>query len=312
MRVSVILCTYSIDMYDHFVEAVESLYTQTYQDIEVIIVIDGNETLCKRVRATFGVKADTVIHCNEENRGLLQSRNIGVDHARGEVIAFIDDDAVAHEEWVEELVRAYRDRDAVAVGGKMDPRWVAGKPRYLPEEFYWLVGVTQRGFADGEGEVRNTFGSNLSFRREVFQELGGFNAAMGGRKGKGNLQGGESELCARLRETYGRGVWYRPHAKVEHKIFEYRTQLGWLVDRAFWQGYSKRAMEMTVAESDGTESEYLWKLLLTFAPGRIRSLVRRPSVIKLEQFVMLWVFTTAVGLGYLYGMIRLAGKELET
>jgi hypothetical protein len=188
----------------------------------------------------------------------------------------------------------------------MVPAWVAGKPSYLPEEFYWLVGVTHRGFGpDGDpeeaGEVRNTFGSNISFDREIFLELGGFEGDIGGRQGAKNLQGGETELCARLRSEYDTGVYYVPDALVAHKIFHYRTDPGWLVDRAFWQGYSKRGMEGFVPESTGEESDFLGDLLLDFVPERAGSLVRSPSVAGLLQFVFLFVLTGAVGLGYLYG-----------
>jgi len=117
---------------------------------------------------------------------------------------------VADERWIERLIRAHKDEEAIAAGGRMTPLWVAGKPSFLPEEFYWLVGVTHRGFAEGPGEVRNTFGSNISFRADVFEALDGFDTDIGGRKGDRNLQGGETELCARLHAQYGRGVWYEP------------------------------------------------------------------------------------------------------
>jgi len=65
--------------------------------------------------------------------------------------------------------------------------------------------VTHRGFVDEPGEVRNTFGSNISFRTDVFNELGGFDVEIGGRKGDTNLQGGETELCARMKTEYGMG-----------------------------------------------------------------------------------------------------------
>ena len=311
MRISVVLCTYSPDQYDEFVDAAESLYQQTYSDVEVVIVVDGDATVFRRARADFGDRDTTVIHANEENKGLLHSRNVGAELASGNYIAFIDDDAIAHQDWVTELAKSYREHDALAVGGQMIPRWIAGKPEHLPAEFYWLIGVTHRGFADTNGEVRNTFGSNLSFRRDVFLELGGFNTAVGGRQGAANLQGGETELCARLRKCYGRGVWYNPEAIVEHKIFDYRTKPIWLIDRAFWQGYSKRAMESFVADTSATEAEFLRQLLVRFVPARIRSFVRRPSLPKLEQFVMLWLLTAAVGLGYCYGILRWNGPPGE-
>ena len=312
MRVSVVLCTYD-PTFSVFREAVDSVLSQTHSAVELVIVVDGTATVYDRVLKEYGHREDIVVHLNDENRGLLESRNRGTTVASGEVVAFIDDDARADPEWLSELVAAYEREDALAVGGRMTPEWVAGRPTFLPEEFYWLVGVTHRGFGPGgdettAGEVRNTFGSNLSFRREVFLELGGFDAAIGGRKGDANLQGGETELCARLERTHGEGVYYVPEAAVAHKVFEYRTRLGWLCDRAFWQGYSKRAMEQLVPDSANEESAFLGRLLVEFFPHRLWNLLRHPSNERASQLAMLVVFTVLVGLGYAYGIVRYPGE----
>ena len=186
----------------------------------------------------------------------------------------------------------------------MTPIWIAGKPEFLPEEFYWLVGVTHRGFAEPGEEVRNTFGSNISFRTEVLRELGGF-ATEVGRQGEKNLQAHETELCARMREEYGRGVVYNPDAEVGHKVFEWRTDKRWLLERSFWQGYSKRAMESLVSEeSSAEESEFLRQLLTEFVPQRVKSLVDGPSLTKAKQLVALLGLTGTVGVGYLYGLAK--------
>ena len=288
-------------MYNHFREAAESVTSQSYDDTEMVVVVDGTDEVCDRVVEDYGDHEDVVIHCNDGNVGLLESRNTGAELASGDVVAFIDDDAVADEEWVAELVRGYEEQDALAVGGKMVGDWVAGQPSFLPKEFYWLVGVTHRGFADGEGWVRNTFGSNISFDRETFLELSGFDTEIGGRQGDANLQGGETELCARLDAEYGEQVWYNPDAVVAHKVFEYRTEFWWMVDRAFWQGYSKRAMDTLVPESGGDEGEFLGDLVTEFIPGRVKELARSPSLVAVLQLVMLMVFTGCVGGGYLYG-----------
>src|SRR6056297_3208464 len=294
MRVSVVLCTHTLDRYEAFTEAAESVLDQTYDDTELVLVSDGNEAVAERFRSEYGDRDDVVTHCNDQNVGLLESRNNGAEVATGDVVAFIDDDAIADPDWVAELVEAYEDKDALAAGGKMTPAWVAGRPSFLPEEFYWLVGVTHRGFADGPGEVRNTFGSNISFQRDVFLELDGFDTNIGGRQGEKNLQGGETELCARLQSEYETGVYYVPDALVAHKIFDYRTDPGWLVDRAFWQGYSKRGMELFVPESTGEESDFLGRLLLSFVPQRLGSLVRSPSFSGSLQLLFLFVLTGAV------------------
>jgi len=304
MKVSVVVCTYALDMYDEFVEAVESVLAQGYDDLELVVVVDGTEAVYERVVADYGDREDVVVHCNDENVGLLVSRNTGAELASGDVVAFLDDDVIADERWAERLVAAYEGHDAIAAGGRLVPEWVAGEPEFLPEEFYFLIGVTHRGFAEGPGEVRNTFGSNISFRRDVFLDVGGFDPAIGGRKGDANLQGGETELAARVRREYGEALWYDPEALVAHKIYDYRTEPGWLLDRAFWQGYSKRAMETFVPDAGDEERAFLRRLVLEFVPGRVKGLVTAPSVAKLEQLVMLGVLTAAVGLGYLYGFTR--------
>ncbi|QKG91350.1 glycosyltransferase family 2 protein [Halorubrum salinarum] len=303
MKVSVVVCTYTLDMYEHFREAADSVIDQTHDAVELLVVVDGTPEVYDRVVDDYGDREDTMIACNDENVGLLASRNRGAELASGDVVAFIDDDAIADEAWAEQLVRAYEEEDAIAAGGKMTPEWVAGKPSFLPEEFYWLVGVTHRGFADGPGEVRNTFGSNISFRADVFAELGGFDVGIGGRKGDKNLQGGETELCARMREEYGQGVWYDPEAEVAHKVFEYRTKFRWLVDRAFWQGYSKRAMESFVDDEGGEEGAFLSYLIMSATPRRVSRLVTAPSVSGLQRLVTLYILTALVGFGYLYGVI---------
>ena len=304
VHVSVVLCTYTEDMYPHFSEAAESILSQTYDDVELVVIVDGTQPVYDRVVADYGDRDDIIIECNEQNVGLLESRNRGAEIATGDIVAFIDDDAVADEQWIERLIQAYEAEDAIAAGGKMTPEWVAGKPSFLPDEFYWLVGVTHRGFAEGPGEVRNTFGSNTSFRADLFEELGGFGVEVGGRKEDANLQGGETELCVRMANRYGQGVWYEPKAEVAHKVFDYRTDFFWLLDRSFWQGYSKHTMNQFVEEETDQESEFLRRLVLEFGPQRVWSLLRAPSWTKVNQLVVLVLFTLAVGAGFLYGTIK--------
>jgi len=304
MDVSVVICTYSFDMFDAFSESVESILNQTYDDIELILVVDGNQELYERVVDEYGDIGSVQVHVNEENLGLSGSRNNALEYATGDVVALIDDDAVADPDWIAELVSVYEEQDAIAVGGRMVADWVAGKPEFLPEEFYWLIGVTHKGFAEDGEEVRNTFGSNISFKRSVLKELGGFEPAVG-RQGDNVLQAEETEFCARMQREYGQGVIYNHDAIVAHKVFGFRTEKRWLAKRAFWQGYSKRALEVLVPETNtDEESEFLGQLLFVFFPGRIKGLVTAPSMMKIAQFVTLLLFTGLVGAGYLYGLVK--------
>lgn len=301
MKVSVVVPTYSLDRYSDLCSCIDALLAQTYDPVEIVVIVDGNETVYERVNEEYGEEEAVVSYLSHDDAGPLSRGNMGVIQSSGEVVALTDDDAVPEEDWVEQLVDAYERHDAIAVGGRMAADWVAGKADYIPEEFYFLIGVTHRGFPTEEREVRNTFGANLSFKREAFLKLGGIK--LGGID-PSSVQGRETEFCARLRRMYGDGVIYTPDAVVGHKIYAYRTEPKWLVERAFWQGYSKRAMETLVPESSDEESEQLRRLLLRYIPRRVWNLLVSPSKSRATQLAMLLALLVATGIGYLYGILR--------
>jgi len=301
MDVSVVVCTYAMDRYADFCDAVESVQQQSYESVEIIIVVDGNEAVAERVRREFN-SPNIEVHNNDQNQGVSYSRTKGAEIATGEVVAFIDDDAVADSDWISQLVRVYTETDALAVGGRMVGLWLAGRPWYLPREFDWLVGVTHPGFAEPYAEIRNTFESNISFRREVFLDLGGFDPSLGPDADSYRHSEG-AELGARLQAAYDRGVVYNPDAVVKHKVFSHRIQLGWLLRRAFQQGQSKRkATQLGIG--NGEESTYLWELMSVSVPRRLRALVRSPSVRPVGQLAMILLFTVIVGTGYLFTLVN--------
>ena len=124
--VSIILCTHRSDRYEDFEEALNSLYAQSYNNLEIIVVVDGNRELYDRIVKRAIVDADEVkgkvkvkVILNEKNLGLSESRNKGIKEAKGDVIAFFDDDAVADKNWIKELTRMYEAKEAIAVGGKI-------------------------------------------------------------------------------------------------------------------------------------------------------------------------------------------------
>ncbi|MCK4398179.1 MAG: glycosyltransferase family 2 protein [Methanophagales archaeon] len=292
MQISIIICTHQTHRYLDFVEAINSLLTQSYENTEIIVVVDGNEELYEKISGNENKNVDKIIF-NDKNLGLSESRNKGIKEANGDVIAFFDDDAVADENWLKELAKMYEEKEAIAAGGKLLPKWVTKKPKFLPEEYYWLVGATHKGFPEKVTEVRNTFGSNLSFKADVLRELGGFRSEMGV-KGKGLLQGEETELCERMRNKFGKGVIYNPAAIVYHKVFPERLKVRFLLKRAFWQGYSKRMME-ELGYSIDEESDFVRNLLFNSIPERLK-----PSSTDLLQLVFLGVLTLATVWGYIF------------
>lgn len=302
MKVSVVMCTYSMDRCEVFCDAIESILSQTYSQIELILVIDGNDTVYNCVNSDYDDIDNIKLHLNSKNRGISFSRTKGAELASGDIVAFIDDDGRAEPDWVEQLVSTYQETNALAVAGPVIPNWVSEEPPFFPAEFYWLVGCTERGFAEDGDEIRNGYGSNISYRRDIFLEIGGYDVNTG-RKGDAHIQAHEAPVGIKLLEKYDRGMIYNEDAVVHHTLFDYRGQFTWLLFRSFWQGYSKRVMDVLYPETYGNERQFLKSLAFKYVPSRMKKAVVHRSGKQLLQLFTILVFTCSVGLGYLYGLL---------
>lgn len=308
MFVSIVVCTHSLDNFQNLIDAVDSLLNQTYEEIEVIIVVDGNQELYEKIVKVYNACDNIKIMVTEKSLGAFGAGNVGVKAAQGDVIAFLDDDAVAEKRWVQNLVDTYRKLDAIAVGGKILPIWLSKNPDYFPDELGWLVGITGEGFADGKvAEVRNTWGSNMSFKREVFEKIGLLNEKLGlANRRTSFMQGAEAEFALRMKNKLGRGIIYHPEAVVYHKIPASRTKPGTLLRRAFYQGYSKALLKKLSPSSEAlsTEQSYLKDLLFKHIPRRIRGILSSNSIKEIKQLTLLAAVIISVGIGFAYGYVK--------
>ena len=108
MFVSVIVCTYRSDAYENVLDVVASLLNQTYPEIEIIIVVDENEGLRKKIATTYNTQDNIQVIASEESIGASGARNLGIRRARGDIIAFSDDDAVTEKRWIEDMIITYQ------------------------------------------------------------------------------------------------------------------------------------------------------------------------------------------------------------
>jgi GT2 family glycosyltransferase len=234
--VSVILCAYTEARWADICAAVDSVRGQTAPAAEIVLVVDHNPALLDRARQAL---RDVRCVPNTGRTGLSGARNSGVATARGEVLAFLDDDAAAEPDWLERLLGGYADPRVLAVGGSVLPRWASGRPSAFPPEFDWVVGCTYRGMPEAAGPVRNVIGANMSFRRDVLDAVGGFREEIG-RVGTVPVGCEETELCLRARRRFPEGiVLYEPGAAVHHRVSAERASWRYFAARCYAEGRSK-------------------------------------------------------------------------
>ncbi len=250
--ISVVICTYSFERWDELAAAVASAQAQLPAPRDVIVVVDHNAALYERVcRELPGVVAIP----NGEQRGLSGARNSGIAMARGELIAFLDDDAAAEPGWLAALSEPYEDPRVLGVGGTILPRWEQADARWFPAEFNWVVGCSYAGLPRRPAPVRNLIGCNMSFRAEPLRALGGFRHEIG-RVGTRPLGCEETELCIRLAQRWpGSLLIHQPRAVVRHHVPAERTSWRYFRRRCYAEGLSKARVTRLVGAQAGLASE---------------------------------------------------------
>lgn len=303
-NVSVVICTYTEARWLYLLDALESLRLQNIPPMEIIVVVDHNPALAARVGA---YSSDVIVVENRGAKGLSGARNCGIAASRGALIAFLDDDARALPDWLERLVAGYESPRIVAVGGAIDVSWLGRRPRWFPEEFHWALGCTYRGSPEIAAPVRNLIGCNMSFRREVFSEIGGFRGDIG--RVEARPTGcEETEFCIRVRQAWPMSqILYLPQARVVHRMPASRGRWVYFLARCYGEGISKARVAHAVGAADGLASErkYVRK---TLPAGVVRGL--SDTFLHLDVFGLLRATAIVAGLaatviGYFVGLLSI-------
>ena len=249
--VSVIICAYTEDRWDQLIKAIESIQQQTLPVTELIVVIDYNSSLFIRLQQSNN---NIVLLENREKKGLSGARNTGIAVATGDVIAFLDDDAIAAPNWLEFLIKHFGE-NVLGVGGAVLPMWESKKPPWFPDEFYWTVGCTYLGMPETARPIRNPMGGAMFFRREIFTKVGNFRYGLG-RLNALPLGCEETELCIRAKQHWPQSNFiYEPRAIIYHYIPVHRANFTYFRSRCYSEGISKALVVELVGGSDGLSSE---------------------------------------------------------
>ncbi|UVE94086.1 glycosyltransferase family 2 protein [Dietzia sp. B32] len=269
-RTTVVVCANSSDRYPQLVAAVGSVLEQSRPPAEVIMVIDHNPDLLGRVTRRF---PDLVAVENSGPQGLSGARNTGTARARGDIVAFLDDDAEADPGWLEAMTAHFARPEVLGVSGFAEPQWAVGRPGWWPDEFDWVVGCSYRGLPLRPEPVRNLMGCAMALRRDVVRAAGGFDTALG-RTRSGAAGCEETELCIRAAGIFPGGVFlHEPAARVRHHVPASRGTLGYFRSRCFAEGVSKRLVTRRTGAGNGLASEYTYTTR-TLPAGVVRNLAR--------------------------------------
>ncbi|WP_319454948.1 MULTISPECIES: glycosyltransferase [unclassified Mycobacterium] len=299
--VSVIIAAYADDRWHDTLEAITSAVRQSYSPLEVILVIDHNPALAERARTELdGV---TVLE-NTCQKGASGARNTGVEHSRGEVVVFLDDDAVATPDWLRSLCRHFSEAEVFGVGGGLTLAWREARPRWCPHEFDWVLGGSYKGMPEVAAPMRNVWSGNMAIRRSVFDGVGGFRPGFGklGRVSRPE----DTDLCLRVLKTLPSGYWmYDPSAQVAHKVPVERSTLVFFLRRCWNEGRGKGALARLMGANASTslERRYTTRVL----PGAfLRELylgILRRDVASLERGGTILIGLTLAIAGFLTEML---------
>jgi hypothetical protein len=263
LDVSVVVATYTASRWDELTACVSALDRQAVAPIEVIVVVDHNPELLASARQAF---PSTRVVENHHARGLAGARNAGIEAASGSIVAFVDDDAQPEADWLKRLHACFADPFAVGVGGALIPRWTNGVPRWLPSEFYWVLGCSYTGLPEHLDRVRNPIGANMAVRKDMLLKMGGFREGGAGEdpreirsrgvvRAQGNVPD-DTDLAIRASQRWPWSIWlYQPEARVHHTVTKERATLAYFIRRSFEEGAGKAQLSAFVGSQDGLSSE---------------------------------------------------------
>lgn len=239
-QISAIICTHNRDVY--LGAAIDSLLEQDFTaDFEVVVVDNGSGD---RTREVVEQRAANprLKYIFEPTIGLSVARNTGAGVASSDILAYLDDDAVASPQWLQVLYSAYQNNSKLAIaGGKVTLLWPQGiqPPRWLSPGLASNLGAYDLGdsmiYIEQPGSTPR--GLNYSLRRSFLAEIGGFDPKLG-RVGK-NLLSNEELQMTEFALQRGWQVAYLPTALVAHNVAPERLKRSWFLNRGWWQGISE-------------------------------------------------------------------------
>lgn len=238
VKITVILCTFN--RCESLVRALESVsLSKLPESIDwEVLVVDNNsrdrtpevaERFCREYPGRFR-------YLFEAKPGKSNALNAAIREAHGDVLSFMDDDVIVDPMWLQNLTASLADGRWAGAGGRIIPQWTCTPPPWLPQrDRYALAPLAMFDLGPVGGALDEPpFGTNMAFRKEVFEEYGGFRTDLGPRPGS-EIRNEDTEFGQRLLSA-GEHLRYEPSAVVYHSIAPSRMRkqyfLAWWFDKA--------------------------------------------------------------------------------
>lgn len=242
IEISVIICTYNRDLYIE--ESIRSVLNQNHTGINYeLVLVNNNSTDKTDSICTTIFQSNSIIPIQyyiETQQGLSAARNRGIALAKGEIIVFIDDDAMMFPDFIAQLSNAYKQHPEMAAsGGRIYPRFESKAPNWMSRFLIPLMSVIDKGEHPKPFKgAAYPIGANMAFRKSVIDQIGLFDTALG-RSGK-NLQGGEEKDIFNRIKARNLSIIYLPFVRVYHVIPDARLTADYIRKMGIGIGSSER------------------------------------------------------------------------
>lgn len=212
--ISVVVCTYNRAAL--LPQALRSLFAQKIENPNYEIIVVDNNSSDDTPATVESLKSESPVplrYFRESRQGNAYARNSGVEQAAASIIAYIDDDCIAEENWIATIKSAFeRDPELDFVGGRVLPVWESEPPSWLTNSHWAPLALLDYGTEelsiDGS-RPRGLLTANIAIRKEVFDQLGGFLPSLQRVKGSiGSME--DHEFLQRICRGGKRGL-YLPH-----------------------------------------------------------------------------------------------------
>lgn len=255
-----------------------------------VLVVDNNsrdrtpevaERFCREYPGRFR-------YLFEAKPGKSNALNAAIREAHGDVLSFMDDDVIVDPMWLQNLTASLADGRWAGAGGRIIPQWTCTPPPWLPQrDRYALAPLAMFDLGPVGGALDEPpFGTNMAFRKEVFEEYGGFRTDLGPRPGS-EIRNEDTEFGQRLLSA-GEHLRYEPSAVVYHSIAPSRMRkqyfLAWWFDKA-------RADFREFGVSPGTEwfvAGIPLYLIRRFVVSALRWVVTVETSLRFERKLKVW------------------------